>query len=164
MNQNVVKTHCPKGHPYSGYNLIVKRGGRRYCRECGNVAHMERYYRNRSPGRPTRAPHVPMMDNFEIVTETGCWIWLGRWSSNGYALIKRKPGHRFMWEMFRGPIPTGMCVCHKCDTPPCINPDHMFIGTHQDNMADMARKGRRRSGGRKPNESRNPKDQPHDPA
>jgi hypothetical protein len=50
--------------------------------------------------------------------------------------------HRASWEAYRGPIPKGMWVLHKCDTMPCVNPDHLFLGTHQDNMTDKTRKGR----------------------
>ncbi len=50
--------------------------------------------------------------------------------------------HRFVWTEHNGPIPKGMCVCHHCDEPACINPDHLFLGTHQDNMQDMINKKR----------------------
>lgn len=80
-------------------------------------------------------------------TET-CWFWKGTHLSNGYAVISlgkrdvKMLAHRFSWALAYGPIPEGLHVLHHCDTPGCVRPDHLFIGTHADNMADMARKGR----------------------
>lgn len=82
------------------------------------------------------------------VTETGCWLWLGHWNSHGYgriALGRRGAfisAHRAAYEQVHGPIKPGMCVCHKCDTPACVNPDHLFLGSHAANMRDRKNKGR----------------------
>lgn len=79
----------------------------------------------------------------------GCREWRGRSRTHptrGYAQTmvsrKRYVAHRFVWETVIGPIPDGMMVLHRCDNPPCCNPDHLFLGTHLDNMADMRAKGR----------------------
>jgi len=76
----------------------------------------------------------------------GCWEWTG--SRDRYGLFrvgkKIKKAHRSAWEMENGPIPDGLFVLHRCDNPPCVRPDHLFLGTQTDNMQDAATKQRRR--------------------
>ena len=84
---------------------------------------------------------------------TTCWIWEGcKQGNNGYGAYqhekKRVLAHRFSYLIHKGEIPKGMSVCHACDEPSCVNPDHLFIGTHADNMRDMERKGRSNSSAR----------------
>ena len=81
----------------------------------------------------------------KIEKTAGCWLWRGGCSGNGYGSFwagKNVPAHRFAYEMFRGPIPSRMWVCHTCDTPLCVNPEHFFLGTSSDNLLDASRKGR----------------------
>lgn len=87
---------------------------------------------------------------------SGCWLWEGNNRSNDSGSMTygrfsftdengrevRKTASRVSYEIYVGPIPEGMFVCHKCDTPLCVNPSHLFIGTRQDNIDDMERKGR----------------------
>lgn len=78
--------------------------------------------------------------------KTGCRRWTGTTIADGYGRFRRHGGkvlaHRVAWELENGPIPTGMCICHRCDNPSCINVAHLFLGTHADNMADRHKKGR----------------------
>lgn len=84
--------------------------------------------------------------NSEFVTECGCQIWTGCIGRDGYGQFringKIEGAHRASWMLANGPIPHGLHVLHHCDVPPCINPIHLFLGTHADNMADMLRKRR----------------------
>lgn len=87
------------------------------------------------------------VDEYSIpVTETGCLLWLGFWSEKGYGQLringKIKRAHRESYERSIGPIPKGLCVCHSCDVPACINPSHLWVGTHKKNMEDRSSKGR----------------------
>ena len=86
-------------------------------------------------------------DSYIPVTETGCWIWTGALNRHrGYGRLRFKDkeikAHRYSWELHNGPIPDGLQVLHKCDTPACVNPDHLWLGTHKENMHDCIKKGR----------------------
>jgi hypothetical protein len=80
--------------------------------------------------------------------ENGCWEWALYIDKRGYGELKmpgtrvNKRAHRVAYEARFGDIPKGLFVCHKCDNPKCVNPDHLFVGTHQDNMDDMMKKNR----------------------
>lgn len=84
--------------------------------------------------------------NSEPIPECGCILWTAAVNNNGYGVLGKKRGlnyaHRISYEIHVGTIPDGMHILHKCDTPRCINPNHMSLGTHQDNMADMVKKSR----------------------
>lgn len=97
-----------------------------------------------------------LLANLTRRPETGCWEWQRRRNAKGYGCITVATGttllaHRVSYSLFRSDVPRNMMVCHHCDNPSCCNPMHLFIGTRQDNMDDMKRKGRSPAGMASPN-------------
>lgn len=97
----------------------------------------------------------PTKDFWSNVEKTAnCWPWTGwkyGWGYGRFTVGARRTGdrrnvaaHRYSWELANGPIPEGLHVLHKCDNPPCVRPEHLFLGTNDDNIADRIAKGRYR--------------------
>ena len=96
------------------------------------------------PIRPTLADRLEALSIPE--PNSGCRLWLGKLTSTGYGQIKvggkKSRVHRIAYELAKGPIPAGRIICHHCDVPNCIEPDHLYAGTHQTNSDDKWRRGR----------------------
>jgi len=100
------------------------------------------------PGRIyTRGPLKKRFEaKFIKGSDDECWIWEGAVCDGRYGKIKNGQAaesvHRVAWKLYKGEIPEGLLVCHSCDTPLCVNPDHLWLGTDADNMRDKTEKGR----------------------
>jgi len=131
------------------------------CTVCGGLhvargfcaRHYAEIVRGHMP-RPTRDLDLASRLEYysESVAETGCQIWIGSTNAFGYGRIWLKDkvvlAHRVAFEIANGPIPQGAYVLHRCDVPQCINTTHLFLGSFNENMADMVRKGRQQKGER----------------
>lgn len=125
----------------------------RFCsRQCADASRVraidERVWDHVNKDGPT-PPHVADLGP--------CWEWAGDRVRHGYGVIRngskgagRTLAHRVTYAVTFGPIPEGLHVLHKCDNPPCVRPDHLFVGTHADNMADARQKKRFAAGDRSP--------------
>lgn len=105
-------------------------------------------------GPKPRPLQIRLEEKVEMIPECGCWIWMGHTRSGrnkDYGMFRIGASrnvylHRVSWELHYGKIPKGMQVLHRCDTPSCVNPHHLFLGTPADNMLDKTCKGRSKYG------------------
>jgi hypothetical protein len=120
-------------------------GGKRPAKYCSTVCHKIAFQGS-----------ADLIEAFwsKVAKTDGCWLYTGFRKWDGYGWLCRKvngkprwlTAHRYAWTITHGEPPAGMHILHKCDNPPCCNPDHLRLGTHQENMADAKAKGRTNAG------------------
>ncbi len=143
---NPITTHicekCGKEFPFRDSPSHIKRGYGRFC----------------SQGCTPQKTLVPLAERFPSylspTNANGCILWSGGKDPDGYGKTGTGGGkvslyaHRVAWELVHGPIPDGLRVLHRCDNPPCVNVEHLFLGTDADNVADRTSKNRQACGER----------------
>lgn len=157
---------CGKTHEIGNFQVRKGKPGN-FCRPC--CREYARGWRdaNRDKIKPSKPGSMSELDmnNYAPIPEAGCWLWLGGVDSKGYGKAPRHTNqglHRVFYAYHVGEIPPGLCVCHKCDTPRCVNPDHLFLGTQLENAIDKERKGRGRWGKSIPRQARRGKYKTYD--
>lgn len=124
---------------------VGAKGARGWCPK-----HYKRWKSHGDPSVKLIMHGDPLPDRFWAKVERGkaCWRWTAQVAKDGYGVFSPNDGrspqraHRMAWTLTNGPIPDGLQVLHRCDNRVCVNPAHLFLGTHQDNMDDMKAKGR----------------------
>jgi hypothetical protein len=130
------------------------------CTVCGQLAIARRLCRshyNAAQASKSLVLHSKLgpedvFDTRYKIMPSGCWEWIGSKNDFGYGLLLidkvQIRAHRYSYERSKGPIPRGLVIMHSCDNPPCVNPDHLSLGTRLENNRDAAHKGRTPSGSR----------------
>lgn len=129
------KILCPNNQHPSRHTMGVTDAGHKACVVCGTLSR----------------DGVPLAVRFwdKVQKTDDCWIWTGARKGDGYGVMGWKGSNgtpranRISWELHYGPIPHGQVVAHRCDNPPCVRPDHLFLTDMKGNIRDMVQKGRK---------------------
>jgi hypothetical protein len=129
---------------------MARRKPNKLCPSCGNAFQPHRPIQlccSRQCGWNVRRQSIDERFWSKVNKTETCWLWTASTDPRGYGhfvIHNRLEGaHRVAWILSNGSIPDNLWVLHRCDNPPCVNPAHLFLGTHQDNVADSTRKNRR---------------------
>jgi hypothetical protein len=128
---------CPKGHPFTPDNLIIRPEGGRRCRICKNQLARNRYWaKGKQRVRVTRTTLVNILDRCSV-DENGCWLWQGFLNAHGYGRTKwqgrNQLVHRIVYELMEAPVPDGLSIDHLCRVRHCVNPGHLEVVTSREN-------------------------------
>lgn len=146
------KTKCRTCGKIFEWKRTKIQGSAIYCsRKCQGQKIHEYIFKNRfiwkTATSQERKEHIRNLYEENVIKKPGCWDWKNKSSKHGYIVMaiastKRLRAHRVSWMLHRGDIPKGMFVCHSCDNKRCTNPDHLFLGSSDDNVNDMIQKKR----------------------
>lgn len=145
------RCQCDCGRIKEIAGSALTHGKIKSCGQCGYVGEVIAKFNRETKAVPAEIRFHRM---YCIDPITGCWKWMHALDGMGYGIIHADRGmekaHRYSWRIHFGEIPPGegyhgTCVCHHCDNPACVNPNHLFLGSMQDNINDMMAKGRHRT-------------------
>lgn len=133
----IKKTYCDQCNIEFYFDTRRNKPTRRFCsHKCHGFSQIKQY----------DIQYMINVYNKKCIKQDGCWSWDGNHDTDGYGIMyfnkKLLKAHRVSWNIHNGEIPGKLFVLHKCDNPPCTNPDHLFLGDVKDNWNDMFKKGR----------------------